>query len=95
MDKILETILEERLDYSPEGAALMGEELGRLSSVLKPLLDRWIETGEEPDYRTDDGHSIGMLMAEYEMNYPAALATMDWILQDPEEAIQALKTGVL
>ena len=74
-------------------SAILAENLIMVNPKLRPILDTWLETGKESDFQAQ-GVSLKELMAKHEMQYQAALLTMDWIIQDPESALSALKKGI-
>lgn len=93
MDKnTIVSVLTER-GYNPRNAALAADDLMHLSSELKAALRRWLDTEEVADFSAE-GYSVAQFMRQWGMKYPAALLTMDWILKEPEIAIQELKKGI-
>ena len=93
MDKnTIISILTER-GYKPHNAALVADDLTRLSSPLNVALRRWLDTEKMSDFSAN-GYSIFQFMQQWGMKYPAALLTMDWILKEPETAIRELKKGI-
>ena len=79
--------------FDDKTSSILAENLKNISQDLFPLLEKWLEDGSETDY-CSHGQSIKHLMSERKMQYQAALLTMDWILEDPETAIEALKKGI-
>ncbi|MCM1302291.1 MAG: hypothetical protein NC250_09415 [Alistipes senegalensis] len=86
------SVLAER-GYKPRNAALVADDLMHLSSPLDVALRRWLDTEEIVDFSAE-GYSVAQFMQQWGMKYPAALLTMDWILKEPEIAIQELKKGI-
>lgn len=79
--------------YPEKAASILAEDLIRISTVLEPCLHSWMESGEEVDYCVD-GFSIKGLMQKYQLQYPAALLSIDWVIKDPTTAIAAINRGV-
>lgn len=79
--------------YKPRNAALVADDLMRLSSPLDVALRRWLDIEEMSDFSAE-GYSVFQFMQQWGMKYPAALLTMDWILKEPETAIRELKKGI-
>ena len=79
--------------YGDRNAALVAEELLKLSEKLMPLFENWLIREEKKDF-VSHGFSLDSLQSERGMTYPAALLTMDWIIKEPEKAIPSLKKGV-
>lgn len=74
-------------------SVILAENLNHINSELHPLLEIWLEKGIETDYQSH-GISLKELVLQHEMQYQAALLTMDWILHDPATALEALKRGI-
>jgi len=91
IEKIQQTLIGH--NYSPRIAEKVASELMLLEAPLVPLLESWIEKGEETDYEAS-GYSVKGFMTSPGMKYPAALLTIDWILKEPEKAIAAIKHGI-
>lgn len=76
--------------YNTYTAQLVAEDLSQLCTPLSDFLSRWLSN---ESYREDfavNGYSIFQLQSERQMNYPAALLTMDWLIKEPEKAIESL-----
>ena len=79
--------------YTQKQASLLSKELKDIDERLKPALDNWMIDGTETDYRA--GHfTIMGLKRQYNMTYPAALLSIDWILKDPDNAVKCIKKGL-
>lgn len=85
-------ILVER-GYKESNAKAATQPLQLLSSPLDAMFYKWIETEETEDFSAHD-YSIATFINDWDMKYPAALLTMDWILKEPEAAIRELKKGI-
>ena len=46
------------------------------------------------EYYAVEGFSILEFMSLYNMAYPAALLTIDWLIKDPQTATTAIKKGI-
>lgn len=79
--------------YKQEDAISVASELAEVSDCLKSVLDKWLNDGSETDYEVE-GYSIFSLKEQFEMTYPAALLSIDWIIKDPSEAIECIKRGI-
>lgn len=88
---IIKALLEH--DYPEKQAQSVANELQNVSSPLMPLLQGWIDNGEEYDYSAE-GISILGLKKKFNMTYPAALLSVDWVLKEPETAIKAISRGI-
>lgn len=88
-----ETIIK-RLGCTPERAEHIEKNLEGLSEPLKPLLNAWLESGEEDDDTMYSGYSLNSLMNDYRMKFTGALLTLDWLVKEPDKAVKALKSGI-
>ena len=94
MDNVRELLMS-RLGYSEQDAIVLCADLERLDQALVPVLNRWIETGDCAGATVHSGYSIDSLCSEFEMNFIAAILTLDWIIKEPEQALSALKSGIM
>lgn len=88
----IENILIQR-GYNQEDAVSVAADLGNVTDCLKAVLDKWLLDGLESDYEAE-GYTILGLKEQFEMTYPAALLSIDWIIKDPSEAIECIKRGI-
>jgi len=79
--------------YSEKAASVLAEDLLRVSTELEPCLQSWCKSGEETDFSAA-GFSIKGLMQKYQLRYPAALLSIDWVIKEPNVAIAAIKRGI-
>lgn len=79
--------------YSQPGAESASSDLITINKALQPYLDDWLYNGIESDYSIDEFSIIG-IMQKYGLRYPAALLSINWILNDPQTAIPAIKKGI-
>ena len=90
-DYIYNVLLER--GYNTYTARLVAEEL-KLHKPLSDYLTYWL--GNE-SYRKDftiNGYSIFQLQMERQMTYPAALLTMEWLINEPKIALKSLKRKI-
>lgn len=88
-------LLEHRLNCSSHEAQILCDDLAKIDCTLLPALNKWItEEGdiEETEY---NGYSIASLCENYDMNFIAALLTIDWLIKEPKKAITALESGII
>lgn len=91
-DYIYNVLLER--GYNTYTARLVAEELLKLHKPLSDYLTYWL--GNEScrkDFATN-GYSILRLQMERQMTYPAALLTMEWLMNEPEIALKSLKRKI-
>lgn len=79
-------------NYAQKQATLTAQELMDISECLKPLLVKWMEQNEESDYAAE-GFTLLELKQKFDMTYPAALLTIDWLIKEPILAKKAIATG--
>lgn len=90
--KKIEDVLIQR-GYCQKDAQSVVSQIKSLSSVLIPIFNIWIATGEESDYIVGE-YSLASLKRKFQMTYPAALLTIDWLIKDPINASLAIKKGI-
>ncbi len=66
--------------------------LEKMSPLVKKALETFLQTNEYKEINLL-GYSIQNLTAEYGMNEIAAYLTLDWIIREPDKAIESLKKG--
>lgn len=79
--------------YSQPSAETASTDLMSINQVLRPCLEDWLTSGIETDYSIDE-FSIKGLMQKFNLKYPAALLSINWILNDPKTAIPVIKKGI-
>ena len=79
--------------FTEKDASILAENLSLIDIELLPLLERWLFKGEEGDY-IKGGISVLGLKKKYNLEYQAALLTMDWIIKEPEFALEAINKGL-
>lgn len=90
-EQIKETLL--KRGYSQPGAETVSSDLIAINKALQPCLDAWLDKGIETDYSIEE-FSIKGIMLKYGMKYPAALLSINWILNEPQTAIPIIKRGI-
>lgn len=86
----IKCILIER-GYNSKRAELVANELKTIDQKLLEPFNRWLDTGEETDLKVN-GISILELMQTYNLKYPAALLSIDWIIKNPKEALSVIRS---
>lgn len=79
--------------FTEKQASRLAEELSNIDERLKTALEKWLKDGTETDFLAADFSIIG-LKQQYEMTYPAALLSIDWVLKDPDNAVKCIKKGL-
>lgn len=79
--------------YTQKQALLLSKELKDIDERLKPALDNWMKDETETEFMAE-GFTILGLKQQYDMTYPAALLSIDWILKDPNNAVKCIKKGL-
>ena len=87
-------LLVEEHGYPEKGAEIMAAKLDALTGTFRDALEKWMTTGEIASPGEYHGYTIDRLMQEHRMNYPAAIATLDWIRRDGDKAVAMLRRGV-
>lgn len=85
----IKNVLVER-GYDDSHAELVAKELGFIDSQLEKPLNQWLENNEETEV-VIEGVSLMELMQNNELEYPAALLSIDWIYKEPNVALSVLK----
>ncbi len=85
-------ILNER-GYHGAAAKVMADRLSNVDSSLKPHVDEWLGSGKERDI-VIYGISLIDLKAKFNLTYPAAILSMDWLIREPEKAKSSFSRGI-
>lgn len=90
-----EIIVKKLLDskYPEKQAESVAEELALLDNSLLDLLHKWVSDSIETDIIAEN-ISLLDLKHKYQMTYPAALLTIDWLIKEPKVAIEAITRGI-
>ena len=90
--KAIQDILIER-GYPEKQAILVASNLQTLDPTLKDGLTSWLADQTETDYLIE-GFKLSELKRKFDMTYPAALLTMDWLIKEPELAKKSIQRGI-
>ena len=90
--KTIQDILIER-GYPKKQAVLVASNLQTLDPTLKDGLISWLTDQTETDYLIE-GFKLSELKQKFDMTYPAALLTMDWLIKEPELAKKSIQRGI-
>ena len=64
-----------------------------LSQPLKEAFSMWVDCGIEPSFSIK-GYSYQTLIEKFDMKPIGAFLTLDWIIREPEKAIDNLNRGI-
>ena len=78
--------------YPMQGAEIIIPDILALQPSLKTLFEQWWQTGIVPNIEIE-GYTIERLKAEQGMNVIAAFLTLDWLIQEPADAMVSLRSG--
>ncbi|MCL2063218.1 MAG: hypothetical protein FWG98_02460 [Candidatus Cloacimonetes bacterium] len=87
-EKIMEILIKE-LNYSDFVAEQTATDLASIDNQLKPILQKWLNNREITNFEVL-GFSIDELMSQRNFTFPSALIAMDWLLTEPEIAMNEL-----
>lgn len=90
--KAIQDILIER-GCPEKQAILVASNLQTLDPSLKDGLQSWLADQTEKDYFIE-GFLLSELKRKFDMTYPAALLTMDWLIKEPELAKKSIQRGI-
>lgn len=79
--------------YNDKQIKFVSEKLSSIDESLKECLNKWIDKNIMTEVNVS-GISLKQLMAKYNMEYPAALLTMDWLKREPDKALKSIKRGI-
>ena len=91
MEKIISKLISS--GYQEFAAKTTAHELLQIDNSLNTALSSWLETGIETDMTIEE-ITLSELKSKYNMSYPAALLSMDWLLKEPPVAKAALTKGI-
>lgn len=76
---------------NPTNAAILADDLVSLKAPFDSFLERWLNNPDDlVDYELE-GIKISALMDKAGLKYPAALSTMNWILDEGQIAVDYIK----
>ena len=90
--KTIQDILIER-GYPEKQAIAVAADLQTIDPALNNGLQSWLTDQTETDYRIE-GFQLSELKRKFDMTYPAALLTMDWLIKEPELAKKSIQRGI-
>ena len=90
--KTIQDILIER-GYPEKQAVSVASDLQEIDSTLRAGLQSWLADQTETDYLIE-GFKLSELKQKFDMIYPAALLTMDWLIKEPELAKKSIQRGI-
>ncbi|MBQ8245658.1 MAG: hypothetical protein IJZ42_00810 [Lachnospiraceae bacterium] len=70
------------------------DKVENFSQPIKEAFSMWSECGIEPSFSIK-GYSYNILIKEFKMKPVGAFITLDWIIREPEKAIESLKRGIM
>lgn len=79
--------------YPEKQAFSVACDLQEIDTSLQDALQRWLSQEEETDFQIE-GFKLSELKQKFDMTYPAALLTIDWLIKEPELAIQSINRGI-
>lgn len=79
--------------YTEKQALAIIPELLQLDDSLQQGFQCWLANEEEIDY-TVEGFKLSELKSKFDMTYPAALLTIDWLIKEPERAVKSITRGI-
>lgn len=69
------------------------EKLENLSSILQVPFENWAKCGIEPSFSIK-GYSYSLLVVKFNMKPIGAFITLDWLIREPEKALESLNRGI-
>ena len=70
------------------------DKIEKMSPSLNKAFVDWVEQGIEPTFSIH-GYSYSFLIEKFNMNPIGAFICLDWIIREPEEAIEKLNCGIM
>ena len=90
--KTIQDILIER-GYPQKQAISIASDLQAIDPALQNGLQSWLADQTETDFLIE-GFKLSDLTQKFDMTYPAALLTMDWLIKEPELAKKSIQRGI-
>lgn len=91
MENIKQVLL--KRGYTDKQINAVIDDLLAIDESLKEGFSLWIESEKETDY-TIKGITLSKLKKKFGMTYLAALLTIDWVIKEPEKAIESINRGI-
>ena len=89
---MIQDILIER-GYPQKQAISIASDLQAIDPALQNGLQSWLADQTETDYLIE-GFKLFDLKQKFDMTYPAALLTVDWLIKEPELAKKSIQRGI-
>ena len=90
--KTIQDILIER-GFPEKQAISVAFDLQAIDLALQNGLQSWLADQTETDYLIE-GFKLSDLKQKFDMTYPAALLTVDWLIKEPELAKKSIQRGI-
>ena len=90
--KTIQDILIER-GFPEKQAISVASDLQAIDPALQNGLQSWLADQTETDYLIE-GFKLSDLKQKFDMTYPAALLTVDWLIKEPELAKKSIRRGI-
>ena len=78
--------------YPPQGAAVVAAKLLNLQPQLRQEFEQWWREGTLPTLNVE-GYTAEQLMQERHLTPIAAILTLDWLVREPQKALEAIVRG--
>lgn len=91
MEKIKDILM--MRGYPEKQAFSVANDLQEIDCTLQDALQRWLTVEEEADFQIE-GFKLSELKQKFDMTYPAALLTIDWLIKEPELATKSINRGI-
>lgn len=91
MEKIKDILM--MRGYPEKQAFSAANDLQKIDNALQGAFQRWLAIEEETDFQIE-GFKLLELKHKFDMTYPAALLTMDWLIKEPELATKSINRGI-
>ena len=79
--------------YPQKQAISIASDLQAIDPALQNGLQSWLADQTETDYLIE-GFKLSDLKQKFDMTYPAALLTVDWLIKEPELAKKSIQRGI-
>ena len=90
--KTIQDILIER-GFPEKQAISVASDLQAIDPALQNGLQSWLADQTETDFLIE-GFKLSDLKQKFDMTYPAALLTVDWLIKEPELAKKSIQRGI-
>ena len=90
--KTIQDILIER-GFPEKQAISVAFDLQDIDLALQNGLQSWLTDQTETDFLIE-GFKLSDLKQKFDMTYPAALLTVDWLIKEPELAKKSIQRGI-